>query len=238
MIQSLVVALVLSGSAARVEIADQRAGLLAAAEDVLGLPPLEWGMALVAFKERARETNRADALSPCRPDGEVCRLTVVREYVERGPGELASLKTLFAERDKKAWAAVGALRLGPVAELVFDRSTARLIGLKLMQVRELSAVEDPLTTAQLVPGTWSLSPRAGDAVVAAGAEEGTVRFVVSPWANVSCGGWLVGQTPFEERRLPAGTYECEVSNPELGATERVHLEVRANRRSVVRVRLE
>ena len=234
MLSTIVVGLVLSGSGARVEVREERA-LLSSAQQLLALPQLEWGMTLVRFKERARDTNTADALSPCRPEGEVCRLTVVREYVERGPGELASLRDLFVEKNAAAWRAEGALRLGRVAELVFDRSTARLIGLEMIQVRELAALDDAQTVAQFTPGTWSLAPRpVGEPVVAAG--EGTVRFVVSPWANVSCGGWLVGQTPFEEQRLPAGSYECELSNPELGASERVRVDVRANQRSVVRVK--
>jgi hypothetical protein len=234
MLSVMLVGLVLSGSGARVEVVEQRP-LLDSAQALLGLPRLEWGMALVAFKERARETNAADALSPCRPDGEVCRLTLVREYVERGPGELASLRDLFAEKNAAAWRAEGALRLGRVAELVFDRSNARLIGLEMMQVRELAAADDAQTQASFTPGTWSLAPRDANEHVAA-SEEGTVRFVVTPWANVSCGGWLVGQTPFQEQRLPVGAYECELSNPELGITERVNVEVRANRRSVVRVK--
>ena len=259
MLNALFVSMVLSGSGTAVAVADGRSasGMLGQVERALGLPPLQWGMALVRFKERARDINTADALTPCRPDGEVCRLTVVREFVEPGTGELPSLRDLFAERGRDAWAARGALRLGPVAELVFDRTTARLTSIKVMHARELASSSDvrlepatelgtawrsadAVSAAQFVPGTWSLTPRTAAVADAAFAdkEEGTVRFVASPWAEVSCGERVYGQTPFRELTLPAGSYDCELSNPELGASRSVHFQVRPNQRSVVRVRFE
>ena len=115
---------------------------------------------------------------------------VVREYVDRGPGEL--------------------------------------------QARELAFAADAATRAQFTRGSWSLSARdAADADA-----EGTVRFVATPWADVTCDGRVLGQTPFREQRLPAGTYDCELKNPDLGISRSVQLEVRANRRSVVRARFE
>ena len=61
---------------------------------------------------------------------------------------------------------------------------------------------------------------------------GTVRFAVTPWAEVTCGGHRLGNTPFPDQRLPAGSYECRFTHPELGTrTQRV--EVRANEESRV-----
>jgi hypothetical protein len=48
------------------------------------------------------------------------------------------------------------------------------------------------------------------------AELGTVRFQVSPWATVSCGEFHFGSTPFSDKQLPPGTYECVFTNPEFG----------------------
>ncbi|MET0404821.1 MAG: protein kinase [Cystobacter sp.] len=59
------------------------------------------------------------------------------------------------------------------------------------------------------------------------AGKGTVRFAVTPWAEVSCGGRNLGSTPLTDVSLVAGVYECRFSNPEMGIrTQRV--EVRPN----------
>jgi hypothetical protein len=54
---------------------------------------------------------------------------------------------------------------------------------------------------------------------------GTVRFVVKPWATVICnasggGNYKLGDTPFEEKTLPAGSYTCTFSNPDLGVRQK------------------
>lgn len=56
---------------------------------------------------------------------------------------------------------------------------------------------------------------------------GTVRFAVTPWAEVSCGSHRLGSTPFGDQQLPAGTYQCRFVNPELGTRTR-RVEVRPN----------
>ncbi|MBI3181391.1 MAG: PEGA domain-containing protein [Myxococcales bacterium] len=64
---------------------------------------------------------------------------------------------------------------------------------------------------------------------------GLVRFAVTPWAEVACGGHDFGPTPFKDRSLPVGEYECRFTHPELGTrTERVV--VRANETSRVTVK--
>lgn len=50
-----------------------------------------------------------------------------------------------------------------------------------------------------------------------------VRFVVKPtsvWADVHCNGEYVGQTPFQDKRMPVGSYECRFSNPDRGTRSR------------------
>jgi serine/threonine protein kinase len=67
---------------------------------------------------------------------------------------------------------------------------------------------------------------------------GSVQFVIVPlgsWADVSCGPHDFGTTPFPPRQLPAGTYDCTFSHPELG-TKRERVEVKANDLARVTVR--
>ncbi len=55
-----------------------------------------------------------------------------------------------------------------------------------------------------------------------------VRFVVKPitvWAEVSCNGTKMGETPFRDVQMTVGTYECKFSNPDQGTRTR-RVEVR------------
>ncbi|WP_395829946.1 serine/threonine-protein kinase [Archangium violaceum] len=64
---------------------------------------------------------------------------------------------------------------------------------------------------------------------------GTVRFAVTPWAEVSCGGRNLGSTPLQDVQLVAGVYECRFSNPELGTrTQRVEVKPNSHTRVVVK----
>ena len=45
-------------------------------------------------------------------------------------------------------------------------------------------------------------------------EVGTVRFIVKPWASVQCGSIKLGDTPFADKALPVGSYECTFTNPD------------------------
>jgi serine/threonine-protein kinase len=55
-----------------------------------------------------------------------------------------------------------------------------------------------------------------------------VRFAVTPWAEVTCGGRNLGTTPFEAVSLPVGVYQCKFYNPDLGRTLTQKVEVKAN----------
>ena len=64
---------------------------------------------------------------------------------------------------------------------------------------------------------------------------GTVRFAVTPWAEVSCGGRNLGSTPLPDVALVAGVYECKFSNPEMGTrTQRVEVKPNTHTRVVVK----
>ncbi len=90
--------------------------------------------------------------------------------------------------------------------------------------------ETPPREAQQRPATAETrEPRAQESRKAA------VRFVVKPitvWAEVFCSGVRVGETPFQDVRLPVGTHECRFSNPELGTRSR-RVEVKPNVPNVV-----
>ena len=64
---------------------------------------------------------------------------------------------------------------------------------------------------------------------------GTVRFAVTPWAEVSCNGRLLGSTPLRDVKLPAGSYDCKFSHPELGTrTQRVEVKPSVHNKVVVK----
>jgi serine/threonine protein kinase len=60
------------------------------------------------------------------------------------------------------------------------------------------------------------------------ASKAMVRFAVTPWAEVSCGGRNLGTTPFEAVALPVGVYQCRFHNPDLGRTLTQRVEVKAS----------
>jgi len=65
--------------------------------------------------------------------------------------------------------------------------------------------------------------------------KGTVRFAVTPWADVSCGGRNLGSTPLPDVSLVAGVYECRFSNPEKGTrTQRIEVKPNTHTRVVVK----
>jgi serine/threonine-protein kinase len=64
---------------------------------------------------------------------------------------------------------------------------------------------------------------------------GTVRFAVTPWAEVSCGGRNLGTTPLRDVSLTVGEYECKFSNPEFGTrTQRVEVKANSHTKVVVK----
>jgi serine/threonine-protein kinase len=64
-----------------------------------------------------------------------------------------------------------------------------------------------------------------------------VRFVVTPWAEVTCSGRNLGTTPFPDVSLPVGKHDCKFSNPGEGRTVSQAIEVRATALNKVIVNL-
>ena len=65
-----------------------------------------------------------------------------------------------------------------------------------------------------------------------------VRFVVHPWAEVTCGGKRLGETPFEAVELRVGTYDCRFVNSDLKKTLSRRIEVKPIDINVVSVKFE
>ncbi|WP_163786226.1 serine/threonine protein kinase [Myxococcus vastator] len=65
-----------------------------------------------------------------------------------------------------------------------------------------------------------------------------VRFVVHPWAEVTCGGKRMGETPFEAVELRVGSYDCRFVNPDLKKTLSRRIEVKPIDLNVVSVKFE
>jgi serine/threonine-protein kinase len=66
--------------------------------------------------------------------------------------------------------------------------------------------------------------------------KGMVRFAVTPWAEVTCGGRNLGATPFADVQLPVGVYQCKFYNPDLGRTLTQRIEVKAGGINTVKVK--
>jgi serine/threonine protein kinase len=65
-----------------------------------------------------------------------------------------------------------------------------------------------------------------------------VKFAVQPWAQVTCSGKRLGETPFDAVELRVGSHECRFFNPELKKTLNRRIEVKPIDLNVVNVRLE
>ena len=65
-----------------------------------------------------------------------------------------------------------------------------------------------------------------------------VKFAVQPWAQVTCDGKLLGETPFDAVELGVGSHECRFFNPELKKAHTLDIKVKAIDLNVVKVKLE
>ncbi|MFP2903007.1 serine/threonine protein kinase, partial [Corallococcus sp. 4LFB] len=66
----------------------------------------------------------------------------------------------------------------------------------------------------------------------------SVSFVVTPWAEVTCNGRKLGETPFQPVELRVGSYDCKFTNSELKRTLSRRIEVRPIDLNVVTVKFE
>ncbi|WPB81006.1 serine/threonine-protein kinase [Archangium violaceum] len=108
--------------------------------------------------------------------------------------------------------------------------------------------EEPKPVVAATPPTPTPSPRVEqkpeperptpgpvERVASQESRRGTVRFAVTPWAEVSCGGRNLGTTPLPDVSLTVGEYECKFSNPEFGTrTQRVEVKANSHTKVVVK----
>ena len=67
---------------------------------------------------------------------------------------------------------------------------------------------------------------------------GALTFDARPWCNVSIDGTAVGQTPIVNRQLPAGRHRITCTNPDLGVTRNVNVEIQPGQTTRQRISLE
>ena len=67
---------------------------------------------------------------------------------------------------------------------------------------------------------------------------GYLTLDTTPWSMVSLGGVPLGQTPLVKAELPAGQHVLSLSNPELGISSSVVVDVVAGVTMVRRIGLE
>nr|WP_301340493.1 protein kinase [Corallococcus exercitus] len=75
-------------------------------------------------------------------------------------------------------------------------------------------------------------------VVPAAERAASVSFVVTPWAEVTCNGRKLGETPFQPVEMHVGSYDCKFTNSELKRTLSRRIEVRPIDLNVVTVKFE
>jgi hypothetical protein len=86
------------------------------------------------------------------------------------------------------------------------------------------------------PSDSAQAPAAAEAPAEARAPQ--VRFEADPWAEVTCGGKRLGQTPFETVELRVGTYDCTFFNPQLQQTRVQRIEVKSTSHNVFSEKFE
>ena len=83
---------------------------------------------------------------------------------------------------------------------------------------EISVVLTPERERPSVGMTSTMTP------VVAG-PPGTITIDARPWCNVSIDGQAVGQTPIVNRSIAAGSHRITCTNPELGVTRNLTVDV-------------
>ncbi len=122
-----------------------------------------------------------------------------------------------------------------LAEAPHYRPLTRKVRVGQEPTQEVSLELEPLAE----PSREEHKPESGRAVVERASSQetrrGSVRFAVTPWAEVACGGRNLGTTPLPDVQLPAGVYECKFSNPEMGTrTQRVEVKPNTHTRVLVK----
>ncbi|NNB84532.1 protein kinase domain-containing protein [Corallococcus exiguus] len=111
---------------------------------------------------------------------------------------------------------------------------------EVKQVQEPAGAQAPAPVVKTPVATAATVVPAPEVREAARAVEraASVSFVVTPWAEVSCNGRKLGETPFQPVELRVGSYDCKFTNPELKRTVSRRIEVRPIDLNVVTVKFE
>jgi serine/threonine-protein kinase len=67
---------------------------------------------------------------------------------------------------------------------------------------------------------------------------GQLTFDARPWCQVSIDGSPVGQTPIVNRTLPSGSHRITCTNPDLGASRTLTVQIRAGETTRQRIDLQ
>jgi serine/threonine-protein kinase len=78
----------------------------------------------------------------------------------------------------------------------------------------------------------------GETTEVAASGPGTLTFDARPWCNVSIDGQAVGQTPIVNRSLPSGRHRITCTNPDLGVTRNVTVDIEPGQPTRQRISLE
>ncbi|MFP2913161.1 serine/threonine protein kinase, partial [Pyxidicoccus sp. 3LFB2] len=103
-------------------------------------------------------------------------------------------------------------------------------------VRAVKVGKGPSQVERFVLTTSGGSPR--EEAARSDGRTARVKFAVQPWAQVTCSGKRLGETPFDAVDMRVGRHECRFFNPELKKTHTREIDVRAIDLNVVNVKLE
>jgi hypothetical protein len=152
---------------------------------------------------------------------EPVQATIFVDGKERGP----SPQVVEAKADQELEVKVTAPQYRPLEQRVKVKA-----GPSQLEVLKLEPLPKP-------PPTNGKQPRQDPPKPPPAQAKALVRFVVTPWAEVTCGGRSLGTTPFPDVQLPVGTHQCRFSNPGEGRTLNQAIEVRATALNKVFVNL-
>ncbi|MCA9613982.1 MAG: PEGA domain-containing protein, partial [Myxococcales bacterium] len=78
----------------------------------------------------------------------------------------------------------------------------------------------------------------GGMTTAVSGPPGTLTFDARPWCNVSIDGQSVGQTPIVNRSISAGSHRITCTNPDLGVTRNLNVDVAPGQPTRQRINLQ
>ncbi|MFP2934162.1 PEGA domain-containing protein, partial [Pyxidicoccus sp. 3LG] len=191
----------------------------------------------VAPKPVPAHAPRGETVAPER-SGEAADSAPVRLRVETEPAD--AVVFVDGQRQGASPVVVAAQTGKDVAvrvEASKHQSLARTVKVGAGPEQVERFVLEPESRAAVPAGTSSRE-RAGRPESRSEGRMARVRFAVQPWAEVTCGGKRLGETPFEAVELRVGTYDCRFFNPDLKKTLSRRIEVKPIDLNVVSVKFE